>query len=207
MRRVNGRLHDAIVLTAVYGTRQRIVAEAAKLFNQHGFEGGSISELMQATGLEKGGIYRHFSSKEEVAAEVFDYAWQEALKVRMHDLDLIPDRVDRLKRFVENFIERRPSIPGGCPLLNTATDADDGNPVLRAHLSSIVRDGIEQEEIRRSIDPNRLATLIISSLEGAMMIGRLEKNSEPLVAVQSYVDSYLEKEVRFHPRSGIPRRF
>jgi len=125
----------------------------------------------------------------------------------MHDLDLIPDRVDRLKRFVENFIERRPSIPGGCPLFNTATDADDGNPVLRAHLSSIVRDGIEQEEIRRSIDPNRLATLIISSLEGAMMIGRLEKNSEPLVAVRSYVDSYLEKEVRFHPRSGIPRRF
>jgi TetR/AcrR family transcriptional regulator, transcriptional repressor for nem operon len=158
-------------------TRQRIVTEAAKLFNQHGFRGGSMSELMQATGLEKGGIYRHFSSKEEVAAEAFDYAWQEALKVRMHDLDVIPDRVDRLKRFVANFIERRPSIPGGCPLLNTATDADDGNPVLRARartalqgwrerLGSIVRDGIERKEIRRSVDANKLATLIISSLEG-----------------------------------------
>jgi TetR/AcrR family transcriptional repressor of nem operon len=93
----------------------------------------AVTQMSQATGLEKGGIYRHFSSKEEVAAEAFDYAWQEALKVRMHDLDVIPDRVDRLKRFVANFIERRPSIPGGCPLLNTATDADDGNSVLRAH--------------------------------------------------------------------------
>jgi len=76
----------------------------------------------------------------------------------------------------------------------------------RERLSSIVRDGIEREEIRRSIDANKLATLIISSLEGAMMIGRLEKNSEALLAVQSYLDSYLETEVRSHPRSGILRR-
>src|SRR4029077_5896302 len=112
-------------------TRQRIVAEAAKLFNQHGLEGGSMSELMEATGLEKGGIYRHFSSKEELAAEAFDYAWGMALDARMRDLDSIPDSVDRLKQFVRNFIDRRPSVPGGCPLLNPAIDADDGNPVLR----------------------------------------------------------------------------
>ena len=55
-------------------TRERIVAEAASLFNQRGFEGGSMSELMAATGLEKGGIYRHFSSKQELAAE----AWRQS---------------------------------------------------------------------------------------------------------------------------------
>ena len=38
-------------------TRERIVAEAASLFNQRGFEASSMSELMEATGLEKGGIY------------------------------------------------------------------------------------------------------------------------------------------------------
>jgi TetR/AcrR family transcriptional repressor of nem operon len=191
-------------------TRQRIVTEAAKLFNQHGFEGGSMSELMEATGLEKGGIYRHFSSKEEVAAEAFDYAWEAALKTRMHDLDLIPDRVDRLKRFVANFVERRSPVPGGCPLLNTATDADDGNPVLRERartalhgwrerLSSIIREGINRKEIRRSVDPNKLATFIISSLEGATMIGRLEKNSEALLAVQSYLNVYFDSAVKAAP--------
>jgi len=49
-------------------TRERIVAEAAALFNQRGYEGGSMSELMKATGLEKGGIYRHFSSQELTVA-------------------------------------------------------------------------------------------------------------------------------------------
>jgi TetR/AcrR family transcriptional regulator, transcriptional repressor for nem operon len=188
-------------------TRHRIVTEAATLFNQRGFEGGSMSELMKATGLEKGGIYRHFSSKEEVAVEAFDYAWQAALNARMYDLDEVPNSVDRLKQFVANFVERRSSVPGGCPLLNTAIDADDGNPVLREHarkalrewrdlLSSIIRAGIERKEIRRDVDANKLATLVISSLEGALMISRLEHDREALLAAQSHLDRYLEAEVR-----------
>lgn len=188
-------------------TRERIVAEAASLFNQRGFEGGSMSELMEATGLEKGGIYRHFPSKEELAAEAFDYAWKVALDTRMHDLDRIPNSIDKLKQFVANFIDRRPSVPGGCPLLNTAIDADDGNPVLRERarkglhdwrdqLRSIVDNGIKRGEIRRGVDAKEVATLIISSLEGALVISRLERNREALVAAQSHLKRYLETEVR-----------
>lgn len=166
-----------------------------------------MSDLMEATGLEKGGLYRHFVGKEELAAEAFEYAWQAALEARMHDLDSIPNSVDRLKLFVRNFVERRPSIPGGCPLLNTAIDADDGNPVLReralkalrgwrSRLSSIVSAGIARKEIKRSIDPKKLATLVISTLEGALMISRLERHNEALLAVQSFIENYLEAEVR-----------
>ena len=188
-------------------TRARIIAEAASLFNQRGFEGGSLSELMEATGLEKGGIYRHFSSKEELAAEAFDYAWKVALDTRMHDLDRIPNSIDKLKQFIVNFIDRRPSVPGGCPLLNTAIDADDGNPVLRERarkglqewrdrLSSIVDSGIKRGEIQRGVDAKEVATLIISSLEGALVICRLERNREALVAARSHLERYLETEVR-----------
>jgi TetR/AcrR family transcriptional repressor of nem operon len=188
-------------------TRQRIVAQAATLFNQRGFEGGSMSELMKATGLEKGGIYRHFSSKEELAAEAFEYAWNEALDARMRDLDAVQNSVDKLRQFTANFVSRRSSVPGGCPLLNTAIDADDGNPVLREcalkglrtwrdRLSTIVSIGIKRKEIRRNVNPRRLANLIISSLEGALMIARLERDREALEAAQAYLDHYLETEVR-----------
>jgi TetR/AcrR family transcriptional regulator, transcriptional repressor for nem operon len=188
-------------------TRERIVAEAASLFNQRGFDGSSMSELMEATGLEKGGIYRHFSSKEELAAEAFDYAWKEALNVRMHDLDRVPNSVDKLRQFIANFVDRRPAIPGGCPLMNTALDADDGNPVLRDRarkglhdwrdrLYSIIKAGISRREIRRGVDAKKLAILIISSLEGALMIGRLERDREALMAARSHLERYLETEVR-----------
>ena len=65
-------------------TRERIVTEAANLFNQRGFEGSSMSDVMAVTGLEKGGIYRHLSSKEELAAKAFDYAWKSAFETRTH---------------------------------------------------------------------------------------------------------------------------
>lgn len=192
-------------------TRQRIVAEAATLFNQRGFQGGSMAELMEATGLEKGGIYRHFSTKEELAAEAFDYAWQDATDGRFQDLDSIPNSVDKLKRFMANFVQRRPAVPGGCPLLNTAIDADDGNPILRERarralhqwrdiLSDIVNAGLERKEIRSGIDPKKLATLIIGSLEGALMISRLERNRDALLEAKSHLESYLESEVKLPQR-------
>src|SRR6266481_3270397 len=64
-------------------TRREIVQKAAPLFNQKGYQGTSLSDLMDATGLQKGGIYRHFSSKEDLAAEAFDYSWRKAVHGRL----------------------------------------------------------------------------------------------------------------------------
>jgi TetR/AcrR family transcriptional regulator, transcriptional repressor for nem operon len=188
-------------------TRQEIIRKAAPIFNQKGYDGAALSDLMRATGLEKGGIYRHFASKEELAAEAFDYAWGETFDARINDLDAIANSVDRLKQLVANFVERRGIISGGCPLLNTAVDNDDGNSVLRArarralsgwrsYIVAIVRDGIKAEEIRAKTDAKKLATLIISSLEGAVMVYRLERSDEALRTIRGYLDNYLETEIR-----------
>src|SRR5258708_36440936 len=124
----------------------------------------------------------------------------------MHDLDSVPNSVGKLKRFMANFVERRPSVSGGCPLLNTAIDADDGNRMLRGRarralhqwqdiLSEIIKGGLERKEIRPDIDPKKLATLIIGSLEGALMISRLERNRDALFETQAHLASYLDSEV------------
>ena len=188
-------------------TRERIIRQAAPLFNRRGYEGSSINEIMAATALEKGGIYRHFRSKQELAAEAFDYAWAEAVKTRRHDIDTVANSVDKLKRYVANFVERRGSVPGGCPLLNTAMDSDDGNAVLRTRarralenwqnfLSSIVAQGIKKGEIRRQVSKTKLANLMIATLEGAVMIGRLEESLEALRDAQTHLNNYLETKVR-----------
>src|SRR5882762_7697739 len=151
-------------------TRQEIIRKAAPIFNQKGYDGAALSDLMRATGLEKGGIYRHFSSKEALAAEAFDYAWRETFDSRIRDLDTISNTLGRLKQFVANFVERRGVIPGGCPLLNTAIDTDDGNSVLRdrarkalrgwrSYVISIVSAGIKAREIGPRADAKKLATL------------------------------------------------
>jgi TetR/AcrR family transcriptional repressor of nem operon len=189
-------------------TRREIVRKAAPLFNQKGFEGTSLSDLMAATGLQKGGIYRHFSSKEELAVEAFDYAWQKAVSGRLDGVVELPDAVDRLKKMVENFVQKRSDlVPGGCPLLNTAVEADDGNAVLRgrarkalqawtARLSKVVSEGIKKREIRPGIDPLKLSQKIIGSLEGALLISRLTATDAPLREVRETLDEYLEQSVR-----------
>ncbi len=111
-----------------------------------------------------------------------------------------------------NFIERRSSVPGGCPVQNTAIEADDGHPLLRDRaraawhqwrdaLAKIVAAGLKREEIRPDVDPKAVATLIISSLEGALMIARLERNKEALLTAQSHLERYLEVQVRVPGRS------
>ena len=67
-------------------TRPAVVEKAAALLNQRGFSGFSMSALMEATGLEEGGIYRHCDSKRQLAAEAFEWAWQAALGTRMRAL-------------------------------------------------------------------------------------------------------------------------
>jgi TetR/AcrR family transcriptional regulator, transcriptional repressor for nem operon len=187
-------------------TRLRIVAEAAPLFNQRGYEGCSIQDIMDATGLEKGGIYRHFESKEELAAEAFDFAWAMAFSRRRQNLDSIPNPVDRLKQHIANFVLRS-TFPGGCPLLNTAVDSDNGNPVLREKvraalrdwqtmLQEILKEGIREGCIREDIDINKVSSIIVGGLEGGMLISRIERNDQGLRAALEHLDSYIESQVR-----------
>ncbi|MDW5267092.1 MULTISPECIES: TetR/AcrR family transcriptional regulator [Acidobacteriaceae] len=187
-------------------TRLRIVAEAAPLFNQRGYEGCSMQNIMDATGLEKGGIYRHFESKEELAAEAFDFAWAMTSSRRRQNLDSIPNPVDRLKQHIANFVSRS-SFPGGCPLLNTAVDSDNGNPVLREKvrkalrgwqslLQDIIKEGIKDGSIRADVDANQVSNLLIGGLEGGMLISRIERNDQGLRAALEHLDSYIESQVR-----------
>src|SRR5713101_7409308 len=120
-------------------TRRKIVEAAAPIFNQHGYEGSSLNALMEATGLKKGGIYRHFASKEELAAEAFDYTWEAAWNARLLHVDEKGNGIEKLKQLIANFVDYRSPIAGGCPILNTATDADDGNSVLRARVAKALR--------------------------------------------------------------------
>ena len=186
-------------------TRQRIVQKAAELFNRKGYEGTAFSDLMQATGLKKGGIFRHFASKEQLAGEAFDYAWKTAVNVRLADVTECSNAIDQIKLMVRNFAEKREGlVPGGCPLLNTAIDADDGNAILRRkvrkamkqwldRISAIAKQGIEKAEIKADVDPEKLATLIVGTLEGALMIGRLHQTYEPVMNAREHLDGHLEQ--------------
>jgi TetR/AcrR family transcriptional repressor of nem operon len=184
-------------------TRQRIVELAAPIFNQHGYAGSSMQDIMDATGLEKGGLYRHFASKEELAAEAFRFALRNSVKTRTEGVDSADAPLDRLRYIIKRFIEEPSPMPGGCPLMNTAIDCDDGNVLLRtlvldgiadwkARLVAIVEEGVRRREVRRKVDPERIADTIIATLEGALMISRLEGKKTALRNARESLEDLLE---------------
>jgi TetR/AcrR family transcriptional regulator, transcriptional repressor for nem operon len=184
-------------------TRQRIIEQAAPLFNQRGFAGCSMQDVLDATGLEKGGVYRHFASKEELAAAVFAWSLGQAIKTRADGLDETGDAVDRLQAVIHRFVEIPSPVAGGCPLLNTAVDADDGNATLRRlvrkafadwrrRLAALVTQGVTAGEIRRDADPARVADTIIAALEGGLVLSRLDGNREALRNAELSLREWLE---------------
>ena len=194
-------------------TRERIVAQAALIFNQRGYAGCSMQDVMEATGLEKGGIYRHFNCKEELAAEAFRYSWRKVMEVRLVEDVSASGAIPGLLHKVHQFVRIPSPIAGGCPLMNTAIDADDTNPVLRglakdairewkARLASTVELGIRAGEIRADVQAMQIANAIVATLEGSLMISKLEGTRQAMLDAEATLKVMIEG---LGTKSAMPR--
>jgi TetR/AcrR family transcriptional repressor of nem operon len=186
-------------------TRQRIVELAAPVFNCQGYVGASMRDLIDATGLEKGGIYNHFGSKEQLALEAYDYALSRTTSALARSQDGATGAVDRLQRMIQAFAEfaRKPAIAGGCPIMNTAIEADDTNPELRDRarasmtlwhrlIGRIVKDGVAAGELVEGTDPYALAALLTGALEGGLMLSRLYEDPAFTDRVVDHLTAHVE---------------
>ena len=186
-------------------TKFHIIQQAAQIFNQKGYAGSSIADIMQATGLKKGGIYNHFKSKDDIAIQAFDYAvslvQQQAWKVVKQKTNAI-SRLKALMQIHLDYIDN-PPLPGGCPIMNTAIESDDAYPLLRDRAQQamnswhsliirIVNQGIKKQEIKANINPEIVASFLISAIEGAIMMSKLYQDTIHLQRVISSLNDYID---------------
>ena len=190
-------------------TRERILLQAAQLFNQQGYAASSISDVMGATGLQKGGIYNHFGNKQELELAAFDYAFGLASQCFVKAVEGKVSAREQLLAVVEvfrDFTDDRP-LPGGCPLLNTAIESDDTNPALlqrtrkgmdkwRGLIASIVRRGVATGEFRADVDAQSVATVLIATLEGAVMLSRLYSDPVHMKRVVEHLTETIEYQLQ-----------
>ena len=189
-------------------TRQHIIQQAATLFNQRGYTGLSISDVMQHTGLQKGGIYRHFASKEQLALAAFDYAQQQSTARLAAAVATETNAVQQLLAFIAAFhaLTLHPPVPGGCPILNTIVDSDDGDPALRERvvavlaaweqlIARIIADGIAQGSVRADTDAQAVATLLIATLEGGILLSRAHRSPVYVQHAVNHLVQYVQHDV------------
>ncbi len=194
-------------------TREEILRRSAPLFNMRGFAGASMADIVAATGIEKGGLYNHFKSKEELALAAFDYAIAAVEASFYARRERSASRYDDLIFAIRAFVATAASRPieGGCPLLNTAIDADDTNPELRertrevlarwrAGFSLLARRAVESGELE-GVDPDSVGTTIVASVEGALMVSNVDGLDTALEQTAAVLESFLaSKRVRARTR-------
>lgn len=158
------------------------------MFNKKGYAGTSLSDLTTATGLTKGSIYGNFENKEEVALAVFDYNCELISKTITQQLPQAKSGSDRLMIYAQVYRElfdlAEVNDWGGCPILNTATEADDTNEHLRTKaatavlewrnsLMEIIELGVANQEFKPETNSQQMALAIVALIEGGIMIAKV----------------------------------
>jgi TetR/AcrR family transcriptional regulator, transcriptional repressor for nem operon len=193
-------------------TKAMIIEKAAALFNQQGYAGSSLSDIMRVTGLQKGGIYNHFHSKDDLSLQAFDYAvsqiqkrYREAWVSKQNAVERLQAIVDVFRIYIDN--PQHPIIKSGCPLLNTAIESDDAHPALKAHAQQamdswrllfrrIIEKGIKKGEVNPNIDADEVASILISLLEGSVMMSKLNDDSVHVERAIKHLSNYINTHLK-----------
>ncbi len=185
--------------------KDKIIHEALRQFSVKGFLNTSTSEIIEAVGTSKGGLYNHFKNKEEL----FHEALSQARKIwRERNLDGVPEierPIDKIKKILFNYKDRylmdEKNLPGGCIFVNLAVELSDQRP----HLANAVSEGFSRlkKMFKRLIDQeretggmlltdseaDRVVELIFSSLLGACVMYASDKSRRNLnLTVNSMID-------------------
>ncbi|HEX3501354.1 MAG TPA: helix-turn-helix domain-containing protein, partial [Stellaceae bacterium] len=118
--------------------RERIVAAASRLFREKGFDGVGLDAIMQRAGLTHGGFYRHFGSKDELAAE----AVSRGLAVAAARQDAYPSLADLVAGYLSPA--HRDNCGGGCVVAALGPDIARQGPAVRRRLTAYIREQFDR---------------------------------------------------------------
>ncbi|MEH7076527.1 TetR/AcrR family transcriptional regulator [Neobacillus drentensis] len=185
-------------------TKKYIIEQSSTLFNTIGYKSTSIGEIMKATGLKKGGIFYHFDSKDEIAEASFSYSLMTLKEKYLQAINSKETAKEQLYAFTKIFMNLSSDdiLVGGCPLMNAAIEADDSNILIEDSvkegfaalieiIKSIIEFGKTQNEIDKQVNSEEVAVLILSSLEGALALSRLNKDKKYLDLVIKQIKAML----------------
>lgn len=173
-------------------TRRNIIRKSAAVFNQKGYMTTTMSDIIQETNIQKGGIYRHFKDKEQLMVESFQFSTEIMRNHLMESVSQHESATDKLIALVETFLQLSEGKPivGGCPIFNAAIEMDDieesallpsinfAMDMMIKWIVKIIEDGISHQELKQSLQPYDTAIYIVSTLEGGLVLDRLKKDGQ-----------------------------
>jgi TetR/AcrR family transcriptional repressor of nem operon len=162
-------------------TRHNIIEKSMHLFSVKGYFNTSIADIVQATGLTKGGLYGHFRNKEEIWYAVYDECVRIWKSIVFQGVGVISDPLERIDKIMENSLKNYLGggvFEGGCFLLNALVDLAGQAPTMSNHVLSgftgfagLLRRWLEEAAgqglIKEGLNLSEVANFMVISLNGA----------------------------------------
>ena len=162
-------------------TRQSIIEKSMQLFSVKGYYNTSVSDILAAADLTKGGLYGHFASKEDIWYAVYDEAVVIWKGIVFKGIRNNSDPLRRIEKFIENDMRDYLGgevFEGGCFFLNMLVELSGQSVSMSKHilrgfvrLSGLIRSWLEEADrkgmLREDLDFKEAANFIIISLNGA----------------------------------------
>ncbi len=187
-------------------TRLTILEKSSILFNTQGYKATSLSEICKASKLTKGAIYKNFKDKSELEKEALLFMCMQLLEDVAREISRANDSEHKLYAILKYFerYHSNPPFEGGCPLMNASIEVDDSNPGLKLivkkimklmheNLCLVIKNGIKHKQIKKTTDVSSLASIIISSLEGAVMMIKVMDTNKHMVATSKYLKAEIRR--------------
>ena len=188
-------------------TRRRIIEAAAELFHKQGVGATSPDQIIEASGTGKGQFYHYFKSKEGLVHEV----------LQSH-LDAIRTGAAPLKYEIESWqdleqwflaqvaLQRRFGMTRGCPFGTIGNEVTENDELIRQDLSlifEVVKNKLaaffikEKAKGRLSKDAaeDQMADFCIATIQGAMLLGKIRRNSQPVEAAVRQALAHLKRHI------------
>ena len=192
-------------------SRQRMIDATLRLLRSQGLRATGMNQIVSASSSPRGSIYHHFpGGKEQLVVEVLWTAGQ-VVANRIRDvLDTHQTVAEALRAYVLAYAEeiRQADFERGCPVGNVAMDAAATSPTLRQVCDEIFSGWAEliarrlEREGHKTGEAAALAQFVISAVEGALILCRASRSTQPLEGIAARLERMLAPA---HLSRGIGR--
>ena len=172
-------------------SRERIVERAAELFAERGVAETSLDEVLAAAGAGKSQLYHYFRGRDDLVEAAVGLRCAQVLAGLTQALGSVASLAgleQALAGFVAGFEQM--GLPG-CPIGSLATEVAGRNEGARLQAAAafdawerLFADALERMrergELRPEASPAVLATALLASIEGGMVLSQTRKDSASL---------------------------
>ena len=185
-------------------TRERLIEVAMELFYQQGFHATGLAQILKQAEVNSGSLYHFFDSKEELLLAVLDRYRQLMWPVLLQPaFEPVEDPVERIFALLGLYRQGlvMTDCTAGCPIGNLALELKDFHPKAHRKVAEnfegwrqAVRGCLDEAAGRfpAGTDTDRLATFILTTMEGGVMQSRAYRSLQPfddsVAALRDYLD-------------------